>query len=79
MRPGLHVTLINICSHAALVESDSRLRPGAQTEMQLVGPDVRISVRGRLDRCFVATLEPLRYRGVLVFAERFDVGDERDG
>ena len=37
LRPGQPVTLINICSRAALVESGARLRPGAQTEMQLAG------------------------------------------
>ena len=37
IRPGQRVTLINICSRAALLESAARLRPGAQTEMQLAG------------------------------------------
>jgi hypothetical protein len=59
--------LININSHAALVESDSRLRPGAHTEMQLAGCGLRASISGRLDRCYVAALEPIRYRGLVVF------------
>ena len=76
LRPGQHVTLLNISSHAALVESDARLRPGAKTELQLAAPGARASVRGRLDRCHVAALEPLRYRGVLIFEQVLDVGDE---
>jgi hypothetical protein len=74
IRPGQPVTLINICSRAALVESAARLRPGAQTEMQLTGAIMRSSIRGRLERCYVSTIEPLRYRGVLVFEQYLDVG-----
>ena len=75
LRPGQPVTLLNISSRAALVESAARLRPGAHTEMRLAGADVPASIGGRLDRCYVAALEPIRYRGVLVFDERVDVGD----
>ena len=76
LRPGQPVTLLNISSRAALVESAARLRPGAHTEVQLAGsPRRAASIGGRLDRCYVAALEPIRYRGVLVFDERVDVGD----
>lgn len=77
LRPGQPVTLLNISTHAALVESASRLRPGARTEMQLAGADTRTSVAGRLDRCHVATLEPLRYRAVVLFEQWVDVGEEQ--
>lgn len=73
LRPGQPVTLLNISSHAALVESDARLRPGAHTEVQLAGSVTRTRIAGRLDRCYVAALEPLRYRGVVVFDQRVDV------
>jgi hypothetical protein len=73
IRPGQRVTLINICSRAALLESEARLRPGAQTEMQLASAGARASVKGRLDRCYVAAIEPIRYRGVLVFEQCVDV------
>lgn len=76
LRPGQPVTLLNISSQAALVESSSRLRPGAHTEMQLAGSHARASVGGRLDRCYVAALEPLRYRGVLMFDQQVDLGEE---
>ena len=73
LRPGQAVMLVNINSRAALVESDSRLRPGAQTEMQLAGSGVRTSISGRLDRCYVAALEPIRYRGVVLFDRRIEL------
>ena len=79
LRPGQAVRLINITSRAALVESDARLRPGAVTELQLALGARRASVRGRLDRCHVAALEPLRYRGLLVFEDRLDLMDEPTG
>lgn len=73
LRPGQPVILINITTRAALVESGTRLRPGAFTEMQLAGVGTRASVKGRLDRCYVAALEPLRYRGVVLFEQPIDV------
>ena len=73
LRPGQTVVVVNITSRAALVESDARLRPGAHTELQLAIRGRRTNIRGRLDRCHVCALEPLRYRGVLVFEERFDL------
>ena len=76
LRPGQPVMLINISSRAALVESDARLRPGRITELQLALAAGRASIRGRLDRCYVAALEPLRYRGVLVFEDRLELADE---
>jgi hypothetical protein len=77
LRPGQPVILLNISSRAALVESGARLRPGAHTEVQLAGPQTRARVGGRLVRCYVAAIEPaIRYRGVLIFDEPVDVGDD---
>lgn len=75
LRPGQAVVLVNINSRAALVESDARLRPGAHTELQLAMQGRRTSIKGQLDRCHVSTLDPLRYRGVLVFADRLELED----
>ena len=72
LRPGQTVFVVNINSRAALVESDARLRPGALTELQLAMRGQRTSIKGQLDRCHVSGLEPLRYRGVLVFEERLE-------
>ena len=79
IRPGQRVTLINISSRAALIESAARLRPGAHTEMQLADAATRATVKGRLDRCYVAALEPIRYRGVLIFDQCVDVGRNAPG
>jgi hypothetical protein len=76
LRPGQAVVVLNINSRAALVESDVRLRPGALTELQLASGGGRTSVRGRLDRCHVSALDPLRYRGLLVFDERFELAQD---
>src|SRR5687768_18460563 len=73
LRPGQAVVLVNITSRAALVESDARLRPGAHTELQLAMQGRRTSIKGRLERCHVSALDPLRYRGVLLFEERFEI------
>lgn len=73
LRPGQPVTIINITSRAALVESAARLRPGAMTDLQLAGVGTRASIRGRLDRCCVSALAPLRYQGVLLFETPLDV------
>jgi hypothetical protein len=70
LRPGQSVVLVNVTSRAALIESLARLRPGASTELQLTRNLERLAIKGRLDRCFVAALEPLRYRGVLLFEHR---------
>jgi len=73
LRPGQLVTIVNITSRAALVESEARLRPGASTELQLAGVSTRASVKGRLDRCCVTALDPLRYRAVVVFETHLDL------
>lgn len=66
LRPGQEVILVNVSPGGALVESPTRLAPGARTELQLFGRS-RCSVRGRLERCRVSGLEPLRYEGAIVF------------
>ena len=74
LRPGQTVVLINISSRGALVESGSRLRPGARTELHLCGGGTRAQVQGRVERCQVVRLDPVRYHGAIVFDDRVDVG-----
>jgi hypothetical protein len=76
LRPGQPVVVLNINSRAALVESEVRLRPGALTELQLANGSGRTSIRGTLDRCHVCGLEPLRYRGLLVFEQRLELAKD---
>jgi hypothetical protein len=71
LRPGQEVQLLNVSRGGALVQSEARLTPGVRTELQLSG-DRRRTVRGRVERCRVAGLDPLRYEGAIVFEERLD-------
>ena len=72
LRPGQEVTLINLCSGGALLESRARMHPGTRGELQLFG-DVRWQVRGRITRCRVVRVAPLCYQAAIVFEERLDV------
>ena len=67
------MVVLNLSTRGALVESDGRLRPGAHTELQLTGATSRRSVRGRVGRCHIATLEPLCYRGAILFDEDLEL------
>lgn len=73
IRPGQAVVLVNISNQGALVESDTRLRPGAHTELHLSGGAARARVRGRIQRCQVVRLNPVRYHGVILFDERVEI------
>ena len=73
LRPGVPVVLVNISTHGALVESSVRLRPGAHTELQMSEAAARRLVGGRVDRCHVTRLDPLCYRGAIVFDEALDM------
>ena len=79
LRPGKSVTLLNLSGRGALVQSATRLRPGAHTELQLAGAEGRASVKGRIERCYVAHLDPIRYHGVVVFDKRVEVGADHEG
>lgn len=79
LRPGQAVVVVNISRRGALVESGARLRPGARTELQLHGGAVRARVTGRIERCQVVRLEPVTYRGVIVFDDCVDIGLGAEG
>jgi len=84
LHPGREVILVDLSRHGALIEGVWRLRPGARAELQ-IGVGVRaVLARGRVERCYVASLGPgdVRYRA----AVRFDApigfappGDLLDG
>jgi hypothetical protein len=69
LRPGVSVRVVNIGPLGALLESHRRLRPGLKAELQLTAThnERRLIVCGRLGRCHVSGLEPLRYRGAVEF------------
>lgn len=66
LRPGQEVRVINVSCGGALIESGNRMIPGLRTELQLSGLQRRV-VRGRIDRCRVTELDPVRYEGAIVF------------
>ena len=68
LRPGLAVAVVELSTGGALVESASPVRPGASTELGLDRLDGRRqAVRGQIVRCWVAALDPLRYRCAVRF------------
>ena len=79
LRPGQAVILVNICSRGALVESGARLRPGVHTELHLSGNTTRTRVKGRIERCQVVRLDPVRFQGVIVFDECVEIGAGAQG
>jgi hypothetical protein len=70
--------VVNLSRGGALLESAARMLPGARAELQLTGGRRRM-VCGRIARCQVAHLDPLRYRGAIVFDESLDVNGGLDG
>lgn len=69
VHPGDIVTLVNVSSGGALVESDLRFRWGARCDLEWVAADSVVSVAARVVRCFVARLDAsaVRYRTALRF------------
>lgn len=79
LRPGLLVRVIDLSGGGVLLECSSRLRPGTRAELHLSGPGGRCVRGGRVQRCVVADLNPLRYRGALVFDQQLRVGMQGEG
>lgn len=71
IRPGDVVTLVNLSSGGALVESTLRLRWGTRCDLEWTVGESVVCVAARVARCFVARLgaSVVRYRTAL----RFDV------
>ena len=80
LRPGQEVWVINVSCGGALIESGNRMNPGMRTELQLSGLPRRV-VRGRIDRCRVTKLDPVRYEGAMVFDQvlEWSGGHRSDG
>lgn len=75
MRPGLAVSVVELSTGGALVESSTPVRPDARTELGLDGLDGRRhAMRARVLRCWVAALVPLRYRSAVRFDHTFTAG-----
>lgn len=66
LRPGLDVEILDLGAGGARIVSAARLKPGARAELQLAGRS-RHAVVGRIGRCRVIRLRPLRYEAAIVF------------
>ena len=78
LRTGDPLLILNIGTGGALVESRTRLLPGALIDVQLSDAEGSRSVRARVVRCSVSVLDRdrgLHYRGALAFAQRVPVED----
>lgn len=75
LRPGVLVAVVDLSAGGALVESSAPVRPGATTELGLDRMDGRRrAVRARVVRCWVAALDPLRYRCAVTFDQSLGEG-----
>lgn len=63
LRPGAHTEL-------QLLPGGPSAQSSQQADSASLRAGGRTTIRGHLDRCHVAALEPLRYRGVLIFDNR---------
>ena len=69
VRPGHLVTLIDVSSGGACVETDHRLLPGSSVELHVESENRRACLRGRVVRCAVSAVRPasVSYRGAIAF------------
>lgn len=78
--PGREVILVDLSRHGALVEGVWRLRPGSRADLQIGVGRSAVSIRGRIERCYVASLEPgeVRYRAAVRFDAPIAFAPPRD-
>jgi hypothetical protein len=70
IHPGRDVIVVDLSRQGALVEGIWRLRPGSRVDLQLELNAQEAIVRGRVERCFVASLghpSGVRYRAAIRF------------
>jgi hypothetical protein len=62
-------TVVDVSAGGVLVETEHRLLPGSNVELQLEREHHREKVRGRVVRCSVARVRPeaVCYRGAIAF------------
>jgi hypothetical protein len=69
VRPGNRVRVIDVSAAGVLIETNHRLLPGTDVELQVETGTERASVRGHVLRCAVVRLRPtwVCYRGAIAF------------
>ncbi len=72
VRPGHSVSLVDISTKGAQLETDRRLLPGSVVDLLLMLQVGGLVIRGRVLRCTVTEVAAgqLRYRGAMVFDGR---------
>lgn len=81
IHPGRTVIVVDLSQQGALVEGLWRLRPGSRVDLQLDMMPQGTTVRGRIERCYVACLaDPagVRYRAAIRFERAVDFTPPRD-
>tara|TARA_B100002003_G_scaffold72615_1_gene67645 strand:+ start:1942 stop:2283 length:342 start_codon:yes stop_codon:yes gene_type:complete len=75
-RPGFNAALVNLSFRGALVETSTRLRPGARAVLRLTSTARVWTVSGAVSRSWVAAVERERgvvYRGAVQFDNALDL------
>ena len=69
VRPGHQAIVVNVSVHGVLIETAHRLLPGAPVEMHLQTSEHRVTMPGRVLRCWVCALgaSRIQYRGAVRF------------
>jgi hypothetical protein len=69
VHPGHRARLIDVSSGGALIETNHRLLPGSEVELNVEKGTDRARVRGRVVRCNVVRVRPtwVCYRGAIAF------------
>jgi hypothetical protein len=69
VRPGHRARLIDVSACGALIETNHRLMPGSEIELDVEKGTDRARVRGRVVRCTVVRIRPtwVCYRGAIAF------------
>jgi hypothetical protein len=80
LRPGRPAQIVDVSAGGALIETDWRLLPGTQVELQLGDPVALYHVKARILRCHVSRLagDRIRYRGALIFDRQLPFGARGD-
>lgn len=79
IRPGTTVRVIDIARSGALIESPVRLYIDARMDLHLRADDrTRLVASGRVTRCAVAGLSPMRFQAGIAFDADVDVTIEID-
>lgn len=80
LRPGTSVRIIDIARTGALIESPVRLHIDARMDLHLKSDDrTRVVASGRVTRCAVASLSPMRFHAGIAFDPEVDVSLELSG